>query len=137
MARLELQHRLRHRMEGRGRTVAWAYRTLRGGPLAGVNRNSTDSQLLLLGVKAARLSLREEQQETGPFNPRASEEWLHDGPKGRPLTFGRLMTLTDSHRRDGRQREPPGSYNCGNCGYPGGRASPTLFGLPMFYLKGC
>ena len=35
--------------------------------------------------------------------------------------FGRLTTLTDSHRRDGRQREPPGSYNCGICGYPDGQ----------------
>ena len=104
--------------------------------MAWVNRNSTDSQLLLLGVKAARLSLREEQQETGPFNPRASEEWLHDGPKGRPLTFGRLMTLTDSHRRDGRQREPPGSYIVVIAGTQTGRASPTLFGLPTVYLKG-
>ena len=44
-------------------------------------------QLLLLGAKAYCLSLREGQQETGSSNSRAAEEWLHDGPKGRPLTF--------------------------------------------------
>jgi hypothetical protein len=54
------------------------------GPWLVYNRNSTVSQLLLLGVKAERLSLREGQQETGSFNSRAAEEWLHDGPKGRP-----------------------------------------------------
>ena len=57
------------------------------GPWLVYNRNSTVSQLLLLGVKADCLSLREGQQEAGSSNSQAAEEWLHDGPKGRPLTF--------------------------------------------------
>jgi hypothetical protein len=107
------------------------------GPWLVYNRNSTVSQLLLLGVKADCLSLREGQQETGSSNSRAAEEWLHDGRRGGLSRFGRLMTLTDSHRWDGRQREPPGSYNCRIAGTQTGRASPTLFGPPTVYLKGC
>jgi hypothetical protein len=49
------------------------------------NRNSTVNQLLLLGVKADGLSLREETAGDRIFtNSLAAEEWLHDGPKGRP-----------------------------------------------------
>jgi hypothetical protein len=47
--------------------------------------------------------------------------------KGRPLTVvGRLMTLTDSERWYGRQREPPGNYYYRPPGAPTGRALPTL-----------
>jgi hypothetical protein len=52
------------------------------GPWLVYNRNSTVCQLLLLGVKADCLSLREGQQETGSSNSRAAEEWLHEGRWG-------------------------------------------------------
>ena len=82
-----LRHRLRRRIEIGGRGGERPAELGMEGPWIVYNRNSTVCQLLLLGVKADCLSLREGQQETGSSNSRAAEEWLHDGPKGRPLTF--------------------------------------------------
>jgi hypothetical protein len=111
------------------------------GPWLVYNRNSTVSQLLLLGVKADCLSLREGQQETGSSNSRAAEEWLHDGRRGGLSPFWTTYDLDRQAPLVRKATRATRELQLQDCGYPDGQglahALRASYGLPEGLLMSC